>query len=163
MAEIRMVRRYRFSASHRLHTPLLSDAENLSVYGKCNNPYGHGHNYVIEVSVLGQLDVEKGRLLPVSLLDELVRLTVLKDLDHRNLNVEVPEFAAMVPTTENLARVIARRLSLAWKTAFAGSAARFEKVRIWETRNNIFEEFAPAGEPERGQETPAEAIGLRGN
>lgn len=144
MPEVRLVRRYRFSAAHRLNSPLLSDEVNRETYGKCNNPYGHGHNYVLEVSVLGVIDPAAGRCVPLSLLDTFVEETVLRDFATRNLNVEVPEFAALVPTTENVAAVIARRLAQAWPRHFPAGAGRFEKVRIWETRNNIFEEAAPA-------------------
>lgn len=142
MPEVRLVRRYRFSAAHRLHTPLLSDAANRATYGKCNNPYGHGHDYVLEVAIRGEVDPATGRLIPLSQLDLFVQETVLKDFATRNLNVEVPEFVSLVPTTENVAAVIARRLASAWPLAFPGLDARFEKVRIWETKNNIFEEAA---------------------
>lgn len=144
MPEVRLVRRYRFSAAHRLHTPLLTDDANRETYGKCNNPHGHGHNYLLEVALLGSVYPRTGRFVPLSQLDAFVEETVLRDFATRNLNVEVPEFAALVPTTENVAAVIARRLAQAWPRHFPGHAARFEKVRIWETRNNIFEEAAPA-------------------
>lgn len=146
MPEVRLVRRYRFSAAHRLHTPLLSDDANRETYGKCNNPHGHGHNYVLEVAVLGSVSPGIGRYVPLAQLDAFVEETVLRDFATRNLNIQVPEFAALVPTTENVAAVIARRLAQAWPRVFPGHAARFEKVRIWETRNNIFEEAAPASE-----------------
>lgn len=143
---MRLTRRYRFSASHRLHSPALSDAENLSVYGKCNNPYGHGHDYVMDVTVRGELDPRLGRLMSVEQLDGFVRRTVVEPMAHRDLNTAVPEFAALVPTTENLARVAAARLAAAWPIAFPGSAALPEKVRIWETKRNIFEVFVQAGD-----------------
>jgi 6-pyruvoyltetrahydropterin/6-carboxytetrahydropterin synthase len=143
MPVLRLVRRYHFSAAHRLHSPLLTDEVNRDTYGKCNNPFGHGHNYVLEVAVRGNLHPVTGQLLPHAQFDGFVRETVLRDFATRNLNVEVPEFLTLVPTTENVAAVIARRLALAWPLHFPGLDARFEKVRIWETRNNIFEEFAP--------------------
>jgi 6-pyruvoyltetrahydropterin/6-carboxytetrahydropterin synthase len=141
---IRLTRRYHFSAAHRLHSPLLSEQENRTVYGKCNNPFGHGHDYALEVTVRGPLDTLRGRLVPLALLDRLVQEVVLHDMDRRNLNAQVTEFAALVPTTENLALVIARRLRDAWHVTFPSSPAAVEKVRISETRKNIFEVFAPA-------------------
>lgn len=155
MPQVRVTRRYRFSASHRLHSPVLDDARNREVYGKCNNPHGHGHDYTLEVSMKGELDAATGRLAPLSHLDSLVESTVLKDLRWRNLNEDVEEFTAIVPTTENLARVIAARLASAWHVAFAGRDVQFEKLRIYETKNNIFECVSPlretAGEPRVGE------------
>ena len=142
LREVRLTRRYRFSAAHRLHTPLLTDAENREVYGKCNNPHGHGHDYTMEVSVFGPVDPKLGRLVAVDQLDQFVETVILRQFDRRNLNVEVAEFGGVVPTTENLAEVLVRRLESAWPVAFGKRAARLEKVRIWETKRNIFEVFA---------------------
>ena len=144
MPRISVSRRYRFSSSHRLHSPLLSPEENCEVYGKCNNPYGHGHDYVMDVTVSGELDRIRGRLVPIARLDALVRQVVVSQLDRRDLNTEVSEFASLVPTTENLAGVLARRISNAWESAFEGEAVAFEKLRIWETRKNIFEVLSGA-------------------
>ena len=138
-ALVRLTRRYRFSASHRLHAEGLSEEENRAVYGKCNNPYGHGHDYVMDVTVRGEVDPRLGRLISIEQLDAFVRRTVVEPMAHRNLNVEVREFAALVPTTENLARAAAARIAQAWPLAFPGAAALPEKVRIWETKRNIFE------------------------
>ena len=135
----RLTRRYRFCASHRLHAPRLSDAENRELYGKCNNPHGHGHNYTLEVSVTGPVDGATGRVLSVGDLDRLVGERVLEKFDHRNLNEQIPEFARVAPTTENLALEIRRRLSAHWKTAFPGPSPALERVRIYETKRNIFE------------------------
>lgn len=142
MADVRLTRRYRFSAAHRLHSGLLSEEQNNDIYGKCNNPHGHGHDYVMDVTIRGDVDPVRGRLLSIDALDLFVQTVVLNNFDRRNLNVEVSEFATLVPTTEALAQVIARRLSQAWAVTFQGNAARFEKLRIWETRNNIFEILA---------------------
>ena len=139
MPEIRLTRRYRFSSSHRLHSPVLSEDDNRRVYGKCNNPYGHGHDYVLEVTVAGEPDARTGRVLPLALLDGLVRRVIVEPMDRRDLNSEIDEFAALVPTTENLAVVVARRLHEAWPHALAGVEARLDKIRIHETKNNIFE------------------------
>ncbi|MGB9609696.1 MAG: 6-carboxytetrahydropterin synthase [Bryobacteraceae bacterium] len=143
---VRVGRRYRFSASHRLHAPQLAAERNREVYGKCNNPYGHGHDYVMDVVLAGRLDPGRGRLLPLEMLDEFVRRVWLDQVDRRNLNVDLPEFAALVPTTENLAFVAAERLRQAWPHWFAGWPAELEKVRIRETRNNIFEVSASQAE-----------------
>jgi 6-pyruvoyltetrahydropterin/6-carboxytetrahydropterin synthase len=148
MPEIALTRVYRFSASHRLHSPLLSPDENLAAYGKCTNPYGHGHDYTIEITVKGPLDARKGRLLPVAALDRLVEKAVIRPMNRRNLNVEVKEFASLVPTTENLAQVIGQRIARAWPAEFADSPVRFEKLRIIETRKNMFEMKAPMATPD---------------
>jgi 6-pyruvoyltetrahydropterin/6-carboxytetrahydropterin synthase len=148
----RVTRRYRFAASHRLHSPLLPEEENRAVYGKCNNPYGHGHDYVLEVSVAGPVDARTGRVVSLPQLDRLVREAVVARLDRRNLNTEVEEFAALAPTTEHLAAVAARRLARAWRESFPTHPARLQKVRIHETGNNIVEVNAPAAEEE--EETP---------
>jgi 6-pyruvoyltetrahydropterin/6-carboxytetrahydropterin synthase len=139
MPKISLTRRYRFASSHRLHSPLLSDAENRTVYGKCNNPHGHGHDYILDVSVTGPPDPVTGRLLPLAHLDELVHRVILAPMDRRDLNSEIDEFAGLVPTTENLAIVIARRLESAWARTLTGSPARLDKIRIHETKNNIFQ------------------------
>jgi 6-pyruvoyltetrahydropterin/6-carboxytetrahydropterin synthase len=161
MPFVRAGRRYRFSASHRLHTPLLTGEQNRAVYGKCNNPYGHGHDYTVELSLTGELDGEAGRLVPLALLDRFVEEVVLKPFDRRNLNVEVAEFALLVPTTENLAEVLARRVAAAWPRWFGDGPARFEKLRIWETRKNIFEVFANGG-VESGKGISHEVVESRG-
>lgn len=139
MPHVKVTRRYRFSASHRLCSPLLDDARNREIYGKCNHPYGHGHDYVLDVSISGALDPQTGRLVPLGILDSLVENAVLGELRHRNLNTDVPEFRDLVPTTENLGKVIVARLAAAWRETFAGKPVQFEKVTIGETRNNIFE------------------------
>jgi 6-pyruvoyltetrahydropterin/6-carboxytetrahydropterin synthase len=135
----RVTRRYQFAASHRLHAPQLSEAENRQLYGKCNHPYGHGHNYVVEVSARGPVDPSTGRAVDVAALDELVGRQVLARFDHRNLNAEIGIFAEQVPTSENLAREICRGLKQEWSTVFPGEWPRLEKIRIGETARNIFE------------------------
>lgn len=134
----RVTRRYRFSASHRLHAAGLTDGENQELYGKCNNPHGHGHNYVVEVSARGPADAF-GRAVDLEQLDELVERQVVSEFDHRDLNREVERFAREVPTSENLAREVCRRLKRNWSGAFAGEWPKLERVRIGETRKNIFE------------------------
>ncbi|MCS7023386.1 MAG: 6-carboxytetrahydropterin synthase [Bryobacteraceae bacterium] len=133
---IELTRRYRFSASHRLHTPVLTEAENREVYGKCNHPYGHGHDYILEVRLRGKPDPQTGVLLPVAKLDQLVRQAVLDDYDHKFLNEEVATFRTTPPTTENLAADIYRRLRQQWPF---GENPSFSGVRIFETRRNVVE------------------------
>jgi 6-pyruvoyltetrahydropterin/6-carboxytetrahydropterin synthase len=127
-----LTRRYRFAASHRLHAASLSDAENQRVYGKCNNPYGHGHNYAMEVTLTGPVDTETGMIANLGELDPFVEREVIEAFDHKYLNEEVPEFQTSVPTTENVCREIYRRLA-------KFPAAQLERVRIEETSKNSFE------------------------
>ena len=135
----RVTRRYYFAASHRLHAFELSDEENRRVYGKCNFPFGHGHNYVLDVRAVGPADPQTGLAADTVALDDLVRLRVLRDFDHRYLNSEVPEFARLVPTSENMAAAICRRLKSGWNGAFPSGWPKLEGVRVAETAKNIFE------------------------
>lgn len=135
----RVTRRYHFPASHRLHAAALSEEENQKLYGKCNNPYGHGHNYALEVSARGPSQMDTGYAIDTQLLDRLVEEQVLAPFSHRNLNVEIELFARLVPTSENLAVEICRRLKRNWRAVFPGEWPRLEKIRIAETARNIFE------------------------
>ena len=134
-----LTRVYRFSASHRLHAAALSAERNQAVYGRCNNPHGHGHNYRLEVSVEGAVDAQTGQLVDRHRLDEAVHQAVIRDFDHRDLNREVPEFAGRVPTTEVVSEVVQARLRAVWPRAFPENTTRLARVRIYETRNNVFE------------------------
>lgn len=133
-----MTRRYRFAASHRLHSQELTAEENRVLYGKCNHPYGHGHNYVVDVSARGPADAN-GRTVDPGALDQLVEREVLAPFGHRNLNVEVERFAQEVPTSENLAREICRRLKRNWSAVFPGEWPKLERIRVGETSKNTFE------------------------
>jgi 6-pyruvoyltetrahydropterin/6-carboxytetrahydropterin synthase len=136
----RVTRRYKFAASHRLHSSELSEPENRELYGKCNNPYGHGHDYVLEVSVAGPLDSSSGQVVNVPALDRLVNEQILRDFDHRYFNADVREFSTdLVPTSENILRVIENRLSAHWHTSFPGDWPRLEGIRLQETKRNRFE------------------------
>jgi 6-pyruvoyltetrahydropterin/6-carboxytetrahydropterin synthase len=130
--KIELGRRYRFAASHRLHSDELSAEENARVYGKCNNPYGHGHNYVVEISVSGTPDPATGMIANLADLDGFVEREVIEAFDHKSLNEDVPAFRGRVPTTENVCREIYQRLKHFPK-------ARLERVRVEETSNNAFE------------------------
>jgi 6-pyruvoyltetrahydropterin/6-carboxytetrahydropterin synthase len=127
-----LTRRYLFSASHRLHCVEMSDAENQSVYGKCNNPHGHGHNYSVEVTVAGNVDSRTGMVCNLVDLDSFVHEKILERFDHQNLNT-LPEFHETVPTTENLCVEIFDILEENFHHA------QVDKVRIEETMLNSFE------------------------
>ena len=127
-----LTRRYWFSASHRLHAEAMSEAENRATYGKCNNPFGHGHNYALEVTVSGAVEPRTGMICDLVQLDEFVAANVLERFGLANLNT-LGEFSGVVPTTENLCIVIYDMLEKGFK------AARVEKVRLEETMLNSFE------------------------
>ena len=130
--KVELARRYRFAASHRLHTDRLSDEENARVFGKCANPYGHGHNYVLEVSVSGNVDPATGMIANLAELDRFVEREVIEEFDHHSLNEDVAAFRDVVPTTENLCIEIFERLE-------RFPRAKLERVRVQETANNSFE------------------------
>ena len=135
----RLTKRYPFSASHRLHATQLSAEENLRVFGKCNNPHGHGHNYTLEVSVSGPIDPGSGMVISRSRLDDVVERYVLSEIDHVDLNRDVEELRDTVPTTENLALFIGARLGQAWQREFGAGGPRVEWIRVEETARNSFE------------------------
>ncbi len=125
-------RRYLLSASHRLQTAALTPEENRVAYGKCNNPQGHGHNYVVEVVVGGPVDPETGMVVNLAALDEVVRKSIIDRFDHTNLNLD-PLFANRVPTTENLCKTVYGLLKDSMP------AGKLESIRVEETENNFFE------------------------
>jgi 6-pyruvoyltetrahydropterin/6-carboxytetrahydropterin synthase len=127
-----LTRRYGFAASHRLHSAKLDEETNQRVFGKCNNPYGHGHNYILEVAVSGPVDPATGMIANLSDLDGFVEREVLEPFDHKYVNEEVAAFRERVPTTENLCIEIFNRLR-------GFSHAKLERVRLEETSNNSFE------------------------
>ncbi len=145
-------RRYRFSAAHRLHSARLSEAENQRVYGKCNNPYGHGHDYIFDVAVTGHLDSITGLLVRLSDLDRFVGEQVLSSFAHKNLNFDINEFEELVPTTENLALVIVERLRRKWPEYFPCSQARLSGIFMQETDRNSFEVFVRAPDQQTNDE-----------
>jgi 6-pyruvoyltetrahydropterin/6-carboxytetrahydropterin synthase len=136
-----LTRRYRFSASHRLHSADMSAAENLATYGKCNNPYGHGHNYSLEVTVSGPVDPATGMVCNLIDLDGFVEREVLSRYHLQNLNT-VQEFAQLVPTTENLSVEIFEILQRGFQKA------HLEGVRLEETMMNSFE-YVGSAEPRK--------------
>jgi len=134
-----LTRRYRFSAGHRLHNDALSAEENRRVYGKCNNPSGHGHNYLLEVTVAGTIDPATGMVFDLSALDGIVAERVLEKLDHKNLNLDMENFRAQVPTTENLCREIYELLRTPLEEAGGAQGLELARVRLEETSLNSFE------------------------
>jgi len=134
-----LTRRYWFSASHRLHNDAMSEAENRSTYGKCNNPYGHGHNYALEVTVSGAVDRGTGMICNLADLDSFVHDEVIHRFEHVNLNT-LAEFEQHVPTTENLCAEIYEILNRGFRLA------HLEKIRLEETASNSFE-YAGGAEP----------------
>ena len=130
--KIHLTRRYRFAASHRLHSSLFGEEENKRLYGKCNNPYGHGHNYVVEVAMSGPVDPATGMIANLTDLDSFVEREVIEPFDHTYLNEEISEFRARVATTENICIEIFNRLR-------EFPHAKLERVRVEETSLNSFE------------------------
>jgi 6-pyruvoyltetrahydropterin/6-carboxytetrahydropterin synthase len=125
-------RRYHFSASHRLHSDAYDDARNREVYGKCNNPHGHGHDYVVEVTVSGPVSADTGMVIDLGMLDALVQKEILERFDHTNLNL-TDDFSATVPSTENL---IVRIYELLHDRL---GSATLDQVVVEETGNNTFQ------------------------
>lgn len=127
-----LTRRYRFSASHRLHSDEFSDEQNRATYGKCNNPHGHGHNYTLEVTVGGQVDPRTGMVYDLAVLDSMVNASVVERFGHENLNC-LPDFLGIVPTSEILAQKIHEILKREL------GEVTLERVKLEETSQNSFE------------------------
>jgi 6-pyruvoyltetrahydropterin/6-carboxytetrahydropterin synthase len=126
-------RKAHFNAAHRLHNPQWSDEKNTAVFGLCNNPNYHGHNYEMEVKVVGEVDPETGYLIDLKILKDIIKEEVEDCFDHKNLNIEVEEFRELNPTAENICYVI-------WQKIRAKLEDRFElSVRLWETPRNFVE------------------------
>jgi 6-pyruvoyltetrahydropterin/6-carboxytetrahydropterin synthase len=135
---LRLTRRYQFCASHRLHLDSLSEAENEALFGKCNNPYGHGHNYTLHVTVRGEADPETGLLIGRGELDDALRAEVLPRIDHKDMNTALPELADRNPTTENLAQVIGGWLCRSWGDRFPQGGPKLSRITLEETGRNTF-------------------------
>jgi len=123
---IQLSQKFEFSATHRLHNPACSDEENRKTFGKCNNPHGHGHNYELQVTLSGSTD-SSGVLIDIPAFERIVAQTVVDKFDHKNLNIELPEFRELIPTVENIAMVIYRLL----KPKF--DPVKLKSVTVWET------------------------------
>lgn len=132
-------RRYRFSASHRLHVPSLSDEQNRETYGRCNNPFGHGHNYTVQVTVAGPVDEQTGFVVDLPALDALVRRELIDRFDSTHLNAD-PIFAgAFVPSTEHFVAEADRVLRKAVELLDKNGKLRLANIRVEETGNNSFD------------------------
>ena len=127
-----LTRTYEFAAAHRLHSPLISPEENLRLYGKCNNLMGHGHNYLLEVTVSGPVDATNGMLIDLGTLDQVVEREIVDRYDHKNLNEDIPEFAGKITSTEVVIQEIFDRLTETLPITL-------ERVRLHETARNVFE------------------------
>lgn len=126
-------RRETFSASHRLHNPALSEEENRAVFGKCNSPNGHGHNYIIEITVAGEINPVTGYLIDLKQLKDIIRENIIDKVDHKNLNMDVDFLQGVITTTENLALHF-------WKLLENKIPdGKLFSIRISETENNFFE------------------------
>lgn len=134
-----ITRRDTFAASHRLHNPALSDAENARLYGKCNWTNGHGHNYVLEVTVVGEVSERTGMVCNLATLKQVMRERVVDKVDHRHLNLDVEFLRGINPTSENVAVAIWRELE------HHIPQGRLFRVRLFETENNVVDYYGPAG------------------
>ncbi len=150
-------RRYRFSASHRLHVDQLTDDRNRELFGKCNNPFGHGHNYTVQITVAGPIDAHSGMVVNLGDMDDFVRREVLERFDQVNLNTD-EAFARCVPSTENLATVLWQLLA---PFAAAQASLRLVRVRVEETYNNAFDYFGGGDGLSRVPVRPMARIGDR--
>ena len=133
MTDVTVTRRLMFNAAHRVHNPALSDEENVRLFGKCNNPNWHGHNYTLDVSVRGPIDARTGYVLDLGLLKTVVTERVIDQIDHRNFNLDVPFMTDIIPTSENIVVAIWREIEPALRPA------RLVKLVLWETSNNYVE------------------------
>ena len=131
--EVVVTRRAHFNAAHRLSDPALSAADNTRVFGPCANPNFHGHNYNLDVSVSGAVDPQTGYVIDIKTLKDLIETHVLSKVDHKNLNLDVPEFRSLIPTAENIVLVCWR-----WLAPHI-PAGRLSKIVLWETERNLVE------------------------
>jgi len=133
MSIVTVTRRMHFNAAHRVHNPALSDAENTELFGKCNNPNWHGHNYILDVSVSGPVDDRTGYVLDLSVLKRVAEERAVDLIDHKNFNLDVPFMRGVIPTSENIIVGIWRELEPAIRPG------RLVKLVLWETPNNYVE------------------------
>jgi len=138
--EVEITRREEFSAAHRLHNPALTDAENEALYGLCNNPNGHGHNYALEVTLRGPVPEGTGMVMDLNRLMVLLREEVISQLDHRNLNYDVSWLKDVITTAENIAVVIWSRIEPHLKGI---EGCRLQRVRLYESRDNFVDYLGP--------------------
>jgi len=129
MPKLTVTRRVHFNAAHRLHNPALSDAENQRLFGLCNNPNFHGHNYELDVSVEGEIDPKTGYVADMGEIKRIVEELVVSRFDHRNLNLDVPEFRNAIPSTENVTVLI-------WRILEGKLPGQLKRIVLWETPRN---------------------------
>jgi 6-pyruvoyltetrahydropterin/6-carboxytetrahydropterin synthase len=133
MPTVTITRRLRFNAAHRVHNPALSDEENQRLFGKCNNPNWHGHNYTLEVSVTGPVDPKTGYVMDLAAIRDVVTREVIDKVDHRNFNLDVEFMQGIIPTTENIVVEFWRVIEPLIRPA------RLARLRLWETENHYVE------------------------
>ena len=130
---MKVCRRVNFNAAHRLYRKDWSDEKNDAVFGKCNNPNFHGHNYIMEVWIEGDIDPETGYVIDLKILKDIIKEEIVERFDHRNLNLDCPEFENLIPTAENI-------ILVSWNLLRSKLDEKFKlKLKLWETENNIFE------------------------
>lgn len=130
---MKVCRRVNFNAAHRLYRKDWSDEKNDAVFGKCNNPNFHGHNYIMEVWIEGDIDPETGYVIDLKILKDIIKEEIVERFDHRNLNLDCPEFENIIPTAENI-------ILVSWNLLRSRLDEKFKlKLKLWETENNIFE------------------------
>jgi 6-pyruvoyltetrahydropterin/6-carboxytetrahydropterin synthase len=133
MPTVTITRRLRFNAAHRVHNPALSEEENQRLFGKCNNPNWHGHNYTLEVSVSGPVDPKTGYVMDLAAIRDVVTREVIDKVDHRNFNLDVEFMQGIIPTTENIVVEFWRVIDPLIRPA------RLARLRLWETENHYVE------------------------
>lgn len=127
---MKVCRRETFNAAHRLFNPSFDNEKNQRIFGKCNNPNFHGHNYILEVWIGGEIDTETGYIIDLKYLSDLIEEHILERFDHKNLNLDCPEFLNLIPTAENIAKVI-------WNILREKLDPKFSlEIRLWETKKN---------------------------
>lgn len=146
MNQVLIRQQFEFSAAHRLHVPSLSDAENINVFGKCNNPSGHGHNYRFETVIATPID-EAGHITPLSTIEQLIDEVIVERFDHKHLNVDTEEFAQLNPSVENIAKVIHDLLGPALQNA--DGSMYLQEVTVWETGKTCCTYRRDTAAPER--------------
>lgn len=132
---IYLTRKFHFSASHRIFNPSLSDEENYKLYGKCSNPNGHGHNYILEVTVAGDINSNTGYVVDINVIKKITEKEIIEIVDHKNLNLDVGFMSGIIPTTENI-------LSQFWKVLvnkINSDKVKLYSLKLYETENNFAE------------------------
>ena len=134
---MKVCRRVNFNAAHRLYRKDWSDEKNDAIFGKCNNPNFHGHNYVMEVWIEGDIDPETGYVIDLKILKDIIKEEIVERFDHKNLNLDCSEFENLIPTAENI-------ILVSWNLLRSRLDEKFKlKLKLWETENNIFEYEGP--------------------